>query len=278
MKGLLSSEADALLPRFWRDRTLPFVEARSVEDGRHFCYAKHAHETFSIGAVTGGRSIYLNGRMREQVGTGAVVVVNPEDVHACNPCDDQPWSYRMLYVDVAWLTALQHEVGVSPNQDFRAFSTTLTTDARLYAGLNRLYTLLLDQHAEHLHKHSAAISFFSTMQSTLTPAPAVTAEANRKLIRAAEFISDNCTRTLKLDDICAAADLSASYLIRAFKQHFGMTPHAYLVNRRIQYGRARLKQGHAIAEVALEAGFSDQAHFQREFKRLSAATPGQYRA
>jgi len=57
-----------------------------------------------------------------------------------------------------------------------------------------------------------------------------------------------------------------------------MTPHAYLVNRRIQYGRARLKQGHAIAEVALEAGFSDQAHFQREFKRLSAATPGQYRA
>ena len=96
MKGMLSSEADTLLPRFWRDRTLPFVEARSVEDGRHFCYAKHAHETFSIGAVTGGRSIYLNGRVREQLGADAVVVVNPEEVHACNPCDDQPWSYPRI--------------------------------------------------------------------------------------------------------------------------------------------------------------------------------------
>jgi len=184
----------------------------------------------------------------------------------------------MLYVDVAWLTALQHELGFSPNQGLRAYSTTLTTDPILYAGLNRFYTLLLDRHAEQLHKHSAAISFFSMMHSSLTPTPAATSDANSKLIRAAEFISDNCTQSLKLDDICVAADLSASYLIRAFKQHFGMTPHAYLVNRRIQYGRARLRQGHAIADVALEAGFSDQAHFQREFKRLSAATPGQYRA
>ena len=44
MKGMLSRPADALVPQFWRDPTLPFVEARSVEDGRHFCYAKHTHE------------------------------------------------------------------------------------------------------------------------------------------------------------------------------------------------------------------------------------------
>ncbi|MNY72070.1 Virulence regulon transcriptional activator VirF [compost metagenome] len=71
--------------------------------------------------------------------------------------------------------------------------------------------------------------------------------------------------------------MSPSYLIRAFKQHYGMTPHAFLVNRRIQFAQDRLRSGQLIADVALEAGFADQAHFQRAFKQHLAATPGQYR-
>ena len=56
-----------------------------------------------------------------------------------------------------------------------------------------------------------------------------------------------------------------------------MPPHAYLVNQRVQFAQARLRSGAPIAEVALEAGFADQAHFQRAFKQHLAATPGQYR-
>jgi AraC-like DNA-binding protein len=82
---------------------------------------------------------------------------------------------------------------------------------------------------------------------------------------------------LKLDDICQAAGLSPSYLIRSFQAQYGMTPHAYLVNRRVQYSRARLRRGDGIAEVALDAGFADQAHMQRAFRQHVAATPGQYR-
>jgi AraC-like DNA-binding protein len=82
---------------------------------------------------------------------------------------------------------------------------------------------------------------------------------------------------LKLEDICEAAQLSPSYLIRAFKQHYGMTPHAFLINRRIQFAQDQLRNGKQIADVALQAGFADQAHFQRAFKQHLAATPGQYR-
>ncbi|KQW87968.1 AraC family transcriptional regulator [Massilia sp. Root418] len=267
--------AQASQPVFWRDAALPFIEARSIRDGRSLCYARHTHATFSIGAITGGVSTYWNRRSKETVGAGSVVIINPEDAHACNPAAGQPWSYRMFYVDVAWLTALQHELGFSRNADFRAFSVTSST--ALFAGLNRLYDTLTSAHADALQKQSAALGFFLDMQQTLDPAPAVLAGANGKLQRAAEFISDNCTRLLSLDDICAAAGLSPSYLIRAFKERFGMTPHAYLVNRRVQYGQARLKRGAAIADAAIESGFADQSHFQRAFKQLLAATPGQYR-
>ena len=57
-----------------------------------------------------------------------------------------------------------------------------------------------------------------------------------------------------------------------------MTPHAYQVNCRIEFSRAQLRKGVPIAAVAAEAGFADQAHLQRTFKRIVAATPGQYRA
>ncbi|MFM0553942.1 AraC family transcriptional regulator [Paraburkholderia sediminicola] len=268
----------ASAPRFWRNDALPFIEVRSIEDGRDVCYAKHSHETFSIGAVTGGRSEYLNRHAREWIGAGVVVMMNPDDVHACNPVADERWSYRMMHVDVAWLTGLQHELGFSENHAFRAFSQTMTTDAELFDGLNRLHAILVDNDADTLRKQSAAITFFSEVQNRLNPAVLPAHDASRQLTRAAEFIAENCTQSLKLEDICEAADLSASHLIRAFKQRYGMTPHAYLVNRRIQYSRAQLRRGRVIADVALDAGFADQAHLQRIFKRLVAATPGQYRS
>ncbi|HYD60931.1 MAG TPA: AraC family transcriptional regulator [Noviherbaspirillum sp.] len=272
-----STSANSAGPRFWRNDALPFIEARSVRDGRKVCYAKHSHETFSIGVITRGRTTYVNRDSRERVGDNTLVLMNPGDVHACNPIDDEPWSYRMLYVDRSWLGGLQKELGFSPNTDFRPFAATMSTAPVLYDEFNRFYDILTGDDTEPLNRECAAVAFFDQVQQSLDPAPMQEREANRRLERAAEFLSDNCTRPLKLEDVCSAANISASYLIRAFKKHYGMTPHAYLLNRRVQVARSLLKGGGEIADVALEVGFSDQAHFQRVFKQFLAATPGQYR-
>jgi AraC-like DNA-binding protein len=273
---VVTSVRELAAPRFWRDDALSFIEARSIHDGRKVRYAKHSHETFSIGIVTSGRCIYLNGKARERIGTGSVVVMNPGDAHACNPSHDELWAYRMLYVDVSWLSRIQQDLGISRNH-FRPFSTTSTRQPELYAGLHRLYDVLTDQHAEGLQKHSAALTFMVAVQQALSPAQALPHHGHRGLQRAAEFIRYNYARSLKLDEISSAANLSPSYLIRAFKEKYGLTPHAYLTNCRIEFARSQLRRGRPIAEVALAAGFADQAHLQRSFKRLVAATPGQYR-
>ena len=78
-------------PRFWRDDALPFIEARAIADGREVCYSRHSHAHFSIGAITAGRSIYVHEQSTLEVAAGTVVLMNPGDVHACNPIDDQPW-------------------------------------------------------------------------------------------------------------------------------------------------------------------------------------------
>jgi AraC-like DNA-binding protein len=262
---------------FWRDTALPFIEARFVQDGRQVCYARHWHETFSIGLISQGRCKYANRTQAVEACAGTLVLMNPGDAHACNPIRGESWSYKMLYVDVPWLCTTQDQADAGTGRPFEPFSAIATTQTDLYDALNGLFETLVDPRMEDLAKQSAAVSFLRTIRLRLGSLKPARRETYPNLTRAAEFIRQNCTRSLRLEEICAEVGLSASHLIRAFKHAYGLTPHIYQLNCRIEFCRSRLRAGHSIADVALAAGFSDQAHLQRSFKRFVAATPGQYR-
>ena len=265
-------------PKFWRDAQLPFIEARAIVDGRKVCYARHSHEIFSIGAITSGCCTYLHEKTSHSISAGTVVLMNPGDVHACNPVEDQLWSYVMLYVDAQWLAGIQQGFTEETGGVFQPIASTHTQSTALFNGLTGLYSQLVDPHLEVLAKHEAAILFFTAMQQALGSSVVLRKPANVRVERAAEYIDEHFLRTIRLQDICAAANLSEAYLIRAFEQHYHMTPHAYLINRRIQHAQAQLREGALIADIAQQTGFADQAHFQRVFKKYLAATPGQYKA
>jgi hypothetical protein len=109
-----AARPEASDPMFWRDPALPFIEARSVQDGRKVRYARHWHDTFSIGLISRGRCHYTNRTRTVEACAGTVVLMNPGDVHACNPVNDEPWSYRMLYFDVPWLCETQAAADFTP--------------------------------------------------------------------------------------------------------------------------------------------------------------------
>ncbi|WP_273876836.1 AraC family ligand binding domain-containing protein, partial [Serratia marcescens] len=71
-------------------------------------------------------STYVNGERRMQVGAGDVVVINPQQAHACNPIADRRWSYIMFYLDLAWLGALQQEMMGGDGDRFVPFSRPLS--------------------------------------------------------------------------------------------------------------------------------------------------------
>lgn len=258
---------------FWHDPALPFIEARAVQDGRHVCYDKHSHAHFSIGAITGGHSHYLNQRSLQEVSPGSLVLMNPEEVHACNPIADQPWSYLMFYLDTDWLRSQQEEAGLG--SEFRPFDMTASRDPLLYQGLQHLHHQLVEA-PDPLAREVACHLFSRQLLARLTPAR-WDDRPPQHLQRAAELMQDDSASPLSLSQLSAVAGLTPSHFVRAFSQHYGMTPHAYLLDRRIRHARTLLKQGQPLAEVALASGFADQAHFQRQFKRRVAATPGQYR-
>ena len=210
----------------------------------------------------------MSGNRHQQVSAGTVVLMNPGVVHTCNPIDGQPWSYLMLYVDLPWLQAL----------GFQPFDALSSDSQPLYQRLCQLYAVLLDDRLGSACKDTALRVFFSELIQQVPSRIPGSGRVSPPLLAAAAFIREHCTEPLRLEDIGKTVGLSTSYLVRAFKRTFGLTPHGYLLDQRVQYARARLRQGALIAEVALEAGFADQAHLQRAFKQHLAATPGHYRS
>ena len=256
---------------FWRHPQLPFLELRYVSDGRKACYNRHIHNAFSIGAITSGTSYYFDGNKTHQTHQGTIVLINPDTVHACNPVASQPWSYLMLYIDHHWLAGLQTSIGI-----FQPIIPTISHDAEIYTGLIHLYTVLTDPAYSIEKKQQAATDFFTMLLSKLAPKEIALPLVYNRLQPIAHYLSEHCTQIIHLDNLCEQASLSRYHLTRQFKQVYGIPPHEYLINRRVQHGQKLLKQGARIIDSALNSGFADQAHFQRTFKKLLSATPKQY--
>lgn len=263
-------------PVFWRDPALPYVELRKVEDGRSVCYAPHTHTEWSMGAITRGESTFVHGDRQCRVDAGSLVFINPNWVHVCNPIEGRSWAYLMLYVDTQWLADLRCRLDLTQTSKWQDLTPDAMRSPELFDGFIALADALLDRSLSVGEKNDRLLAFLSTLLPQLAASEAPRA-ASERLCALADYMDAHCAAEVSLDVLSRQADISPGHLIRSFKRHFGMTPHAYVINRRIQRGQCALRQGQSIADAALDSGFSDQPHFQRMFKRLLAATPKQYR-
>ncbi|HJZ58896.1 MAG TPA: helix-turn-helix transcriptional regulator, partial [Gemmataceae bacterium] len=79
--------------------------------------------------------------------------------------------------------------------------------------------------------------------------------------------------------LAAVARLSPNYFACQFRRATGLPPHQYVILRRVERAKQLLRSGTeaSLAEVAADAGFSDQSQFCHHFRRLVGVTPGQFR-
>nr|WP_289073137.1 AraC family transcriptional regulator [uncultured Halomonas sp.] len=266
-------------PIFWRDERMPHVELRKIQDARQVCYAPHSHAHWSLGAVTAGVSTFRYRDVSHQIRAGDLVMMNPHWVHACNPIANQPWAYLMLYVDARWMSELRYGLGLLPAPEWQDIATAVIRRPSLFHSFCEMAGGLLDEHVAIERKRQAVTAYLTTLMSELAEEPPLAPAPTPELLaQVADYLRTHCARDISLEELSQQTGYSTGHLIRAFKQHYGLTPHAYLIDQRIQLGQAVLRQGQPIVEAALTAGFNDQPHFQRTFKRLVAATPHQYRA
>lgn len=98
--------------------------------------------------------------------------------------------------------------------------------------------------------------------------------SKHKLQQVIDYINENIHKDLSLDELAGVVELSRHYFSDLFKKSTGLTPHQYVVQCRVERAKQLLLKGELpIADVATSAGFSDQSHLNRWFKRLVGTTP-----
>jgi AraC-like DNA-binding protein len=96
--------------------------------------------------------------------------------------------------------------------------------------------------------------------------------------RIAEVLGRDPARRIRLPDLAQLCGISTSHFARSFRTSFGVSAHQWLVRLRVDRSKDLLiHTRHALADIAVQAGFGDQAVFTRTFGRLVGTSPGRWR-
>src|SRR6188474_534588 len=92
------------------------------------------------------------------------------------------------------------------------------------------------------------------------------------------YIEEHLAEPILLATLARLARLSPYYFCRAFKQSFGIPPHRYHINRRIERAKTLLaKRARSVTDIGLTVGYSETSSFTTAFRKATGLTPSVYR-
>lgn len=237
-------------------------------------FPRHAHEGFAIGAITAGAGGYRCRGETMVLPRGTLSLMNPEEPHTGHAAAGQV-RYKMLYVSETALRAilglrrLHGFTRIDPRDDGHRLTRALT---RLAACLND--PAMTDRDlatGEALHT-ALSLALCTHGRAVLRPPGHEPAVIRRLRAQIHEGVA--CGDDLSLARLSAEAGLAPSYLIRSTARATGLTPHGLVLRARLDHARHLLLSGTPAVQAALAAGFCDQSHLIRQFRRHYGVTPG----
>jgi AraC-like DNA-binding protein len=258
--------------RYWR---ADGVEAMYAHFTSHV-YHRHSHESYSFGVTEAGAQAFTCRRERHVSGRGMVMAFNPDDPHDGHAADGGGFTYRMVHIWPEFFTSL---TGTS----LPLFRSPVIEDVEVAAALRGLHAALtgpagglaryerLAGTARLLLRHASAGGGRPGGE------PPGSVPGRPVAARVRELLHDPAA-DLTADSLAAAAGCSRYAAYRAFTRAYGLAPSEYQRQLRVRSARRLLCAGVAPARAADEAGFADQAHLTRWFRRYYGVTPGAYQA
>jgi len=260
----------------WRP---PGEERILLMAGRTARYSIEPRGEYVFGVVARRPMRSLRGRERRLVRPGELVAWDPSGAHGGVALDSEPWSARLMVVEIAALDAIagDQESDLPPDV---TFPEPVLSDPVLVSRFVRMHRALDRPGSRLAHEVQVAewlrevIARGSTVRSH---GVRMSGRDERALRLACDYIGDNLAENVRLDDLAAAAGIGKFRLIRLFRERIGLPPHALQVAQRVRSARRLLEAGETIAATAAATGFADQSHLHRHFQRTLGLTPGEYR-
>jgi len=267
--------ADGERVRLWRDHRYDALECINATFRTHE-YAPHTHDGYVVGIIEKGCETYVCRGVRHYAGVGDFCLVNPDEVHDGAP-HGAGYSYRMIYPSVAFMMEIAEDIFDRPCVAAPMFAHSQVRDMEL--ALEFLHThVALERSGSLLERDERMILVLGKLLARHAGAPSLrpAGRETSKIDQARDYIDAHFSDDMGLDALAGLGCLSRHHFIRAFKRETGLTPHAYVTDRRVREARRLLAGGLSPAETALRCGFYDQSHLNRAFKARAGVTPGAF--
>ena len=271
------SEAAGEYIRLWRPPNTTGVELYSARLFFH-SYGKHFHDQYTIGINDAGLGSFWCRGANQQAVPRSVNLLGPGEVHTGAATTDKGWTYRNVYLAPALVEAVARQLEWRSSAT-PSFSLSVARDDCVWGAADRLFWAL--------HSPQSRLETDTAMLETLRllferfgdcrPAKDRCSDNDHAVERARRYLKEHYRDAVSLEELAVAARVSSFYLVRCFRRHVGLPPHAYQLQLRLQSAKAELKSDASLAEIALKHGFFDQSHFHRHFKRTFGVSPGRYR-
>ncbi|MDQ0684651.1 AraC-like DNA-binding protein [Streptomyces achromogenes] len=233
-----------------------------------YAYPMHVHEAWTLLIVDDGAVRYDLDRHEHGTPHDTVSLLPPHVPHNGSPVTSDGFRKRVLYLDGGVLG--EHLIGAAVDApDLR--------DPVLRRRVGQLHSTLA-RPGDELEADSRLALIGERLRVHLRDrrraGPPRRDPALARRLR--ELLDERVVEGLALEEAAGLVRAHPAHLVRAFSGAYGIAPHQYLTARRVDLARRLLLDGRPPGEVAAAAGFYDQAHLTRHFRKLVGVTPGRY--
>lgn len=241
---------------------------------RDFSFSPHVHDEFMLAATEAGLGQpQIRGKTRH-IHPDDIILLNPGQVHGGGSGSGAFWHYRGFYPSAELMELVAQDFGQRV-RGIPFFSKNVVTDPDMAALLRNAH-LVLETPRSALQSESLLLNVLAMLierHAADRPNWQPLGSENSAVLRAKAYLEAQPIRNVTLEELAAEANLSPYYFCRVFHKETGLSPHGYQLLVRLRFAKNLLQQGHPISQAAVEAGFFDQPHFSRHFKRVYGVSP-----
>jgi len=231
-------------------------------------FAPHRHDTYAIGITLSGVQTFRYRGSQRYCRAGQCHILHPDEVHDGAAATDAGATYRIVYVDPSLVQRV-----------LRGRSLPFVPDpiVNLTPAQRRVLSQAwdMDEEIDALGEAeiAAAVAEVLALASGLGEPTRPRNVPIKALQRVRAKLASDPTHPTRVRDLERISGLDRWTLARDFRAAFGTSPRRFRTMRQLDHVRQSLMQGVSLAEAALLAGFSDQSHMTRMFKRTYGLTP-----
>ncbi len=276
---VLSSLAAAIPEfQFWQSQLVDGLHI--IESSDHaMSYPEHLHDVLEIIWLKSGAG-HVRQKVRQKrrsyfFHAGQAAVIPPHQPHSGEPLPG--FSFYLLHIPVDSVrVALSRRTGVAESGiDFLPLKILPAAQAnRLLAGFIRNSVAAADRDRQ-LQLIVELVAGIWGRSARLRPARC-RHDVHPAIRRAVELIGANFTGGVSLTELASTVGLDERYLVSLFKSEMGLPPNQFQIAMRVDLARRLIQEDLPLSSAAAAAGFADQSHLNRHFKRQYGMTPGAF--